>query len=178
MVVHYLGATIRQGHGVGTLNNPSRILSLCFSKLSSRVLVSYSILILIGTSRFFICRGMVYWGRNIRCWGFGDRRGMEQGRGGAERGELEHDVLGHDVAVVYDEQVDHDVGEHHLHQHQGFSHLLFTFLLVVARLQHPHLHQGHLGVQKESEQELPWSVLPMIVHCSDGVGRSGTYVLI
>ena len=59
---------------------------------------------------------------------------MEQGRGGEERDELghdglehdglEHDVLGHDVAVVYDEQVDHDVGEHHLHQHQGFSHLL------------------------------------------------------
>jgi len=84
MVVHYLGATIRQGHGVGTFNNPSLILSLCFSKLSSRVLVSYSILILIGTSRFFIGRGMVYWGRDIRCWGFGDRRGIWS-RGVVER---------------------------------------------------------------------------------------------
>jgi len=37
VVVHYLGSTVRQGHGVGTFNHSCLVLCLSFSKLSSRV---------------------------------------------------------------------------------------------------------------------------------------------
>jgi len=67
-------------------------LCLSFSKLSSRILVSYSILILVRTSRFFIYRGMVHWGWDIRCWGFGDRWGIGSW-GVVERGVMNWGVM-------------------------------------------------------------------------------------
>jgi len=80
MVVHYLGTTIRQGHGVRSFHYSSLILCLSFSKLSSRILVSYPILILVRTSRFLICRSMVDGGRGV-----GDRGGIRC-RGRVDRG--------------------------------------------------------------------------------------------
>jgi len=70
---------------------------LSFCKLSSRILVSYSILILIRTGRLLIGRGMVNWRsmmnwRGIWCWGMVNRRAIWS-RGMMKRGMMNRRMM-------------------------------------------------------------------------------------
>jgi len=81
LIINMLGTTIRQSHRVGAYYNSCCILCLSLVKLGSRIRISHSILILIGTSWLLVNRCMMYWRRmrnwrSIWCWSMVNWRRM------------------------------------------------------------------------------------------------------